>query len=335
LPADAVHAAQVAAAASMTASFVAGGVAIAVAVWNAFMARRLERERAQMLAELEQIKAEIALASGEATARRTYEFEARKRLYAEAEPLLFQFYENAMSALNRLTNMARSARSGELADWLENPDGYYLRSCLHSLLTPLANIHLLRTRLTAFDLSLDPAIERQYAIGKALNRSFARHVDFAMLAPALDYRPDEEEVGKQGLYSGEIQQALAVMLTGPAEAQRLKTFGEFVHGLDTNPTDREDVRPFVALLRDFEPRRRPVLWRILMTQLFLYRAARLYRQRPATAEELIAATTLKETERQQYAFSHAPEDQLEVEAGYRIGQDYLKDILRYAEPYHG
>src|SRR5258706_56753 len=73
------------------------------------------------------------------------EYDARKRLYEEVEPLLFQLFENANHALNRIRNLARASRDGQLESWLaQQGDSYYLRSTLHSFLVPLASIHLIR-----------------------------------------------------------------------------------------------------------------------------------------------------------------------------------------------
>lgn len=47
-------------------------------------------------------------------ARRDYEYEALKRLYAECEPLLFQFFELAEDAESRVRALARDCRMGNL-----------------------------------------------------------------------------------------------------------------------------------------------------------------------------------------------------------------------------
>ena len=57
--------------------------------------------------ELESLKADLAEKQAEKNARRDYLYEARKRLYQEYEPLLFQLVELSESALKRIYALAR------------------------------------------------------------------------------------------------------------------------------------------------------------------------------------------------------------------------------------
>ena len=63
---------------------------------------------------LERLKNELEIKKDEQSARRDYEYEARKRLYQECEPILFQFSELSESALRRIYALARNAREGNL-----------------------------------------------------------------------------------------------------------------------------------------------------------------------------------------------------------------------------
>src|ERR1700688_1501373 len=55
----------------------------------------------------------------ETDARREYEYEARKRLYEECEPLIFQTLESAEVARRRVRSIARKSCNGTL---LDDPD---------------------------------------------------------------------------------------------------------------------------------------------------------------------------------------------------------------------
>src|SRR6476660_8683967 len=66
-----------------------------------------DRERVKLAAELDK-------ARDQANAQRAYEFEARKRLYEELQPLLFQLKEQSESARWRIGGLAGSAREGRL-----------------------------------------------------------------------------------------------------------------------------------------------------------------------------------------------------------------------------
>ena len=56
--------------------------------------------------ELEVLKSSLEIKKDEKAAIRDYEYEARKRLYQEFEPLLFLFVEYSRSALIRICNIA-------------------------------------------------------------------------------------------------------------------------------------------------------------------------------------------------------------------------------------
>jgi uncharacterized membrane-anchored protein YhcB (DUF1043 family) len=69
--------------ASVLVAVIAGAIAIVVTL-NETRARQKTDE------EVEKLKAGLAENAAERGARRAYEYEARKRLYATVEPLLFQ-----------------------------------------------------------------------------------------------------------------------------------------------------------------------------------------------------------------------------------------------------
>lgn len=76
------------------------------------------------------LKNELDIKKDEQTARRDYEYEARKRLYNKFDPLLFQFNELSKSALKRIGEFTREAEEGHLSSWLSETvaEGYYLKS---------------------------------------------------------------------------------------------------------------------------------------------------------------------------------------------------------------
>lgn len=292
---------------------------------------------------LESYKAALALKQGEAQARRDYEYEARKTLYTQTEPILFQFYESAGYALNRLTNLARASRDGCLNGkdgWLSDEGSYYSLALVHSLLTPLAILQILRQRVTLLDLTLDARIERQYELGKALNRVFSRDFDFAKKSPEITYNPnadpahrdprvDDSRYVRQGVFSGHLQRASAALLLGQPPSQRTKTYAEFEKEFKSNTDLADDVSPLLDVFHDFSPITRPVLWRILVSQIFILRAVRLYREASLTKEQIIVRVQLDEHERAQFAFSEQLTDQSIVDDAYRIGLNYLKSSLDY------
>ena len=64
--------------------------------------------------KIRHLENELQTKREELNARREYEYEAKKRLYQEYEPLLFQFNELADDALRRIIALAREAKGGNL-----------------------------------------------------------------------------------------------------------------------------------------------------------------------------------------------------------------------------
>ena len=151
------------------------------------LARRTSRELAERTTKLEQ-------EGKERDARRDYEYEAKKRLYEECEPLLFQTVELVENARDRIASFARSSRSRDLeadgSGWLAKP-GYYFTSTAFQLLAPMTSFKIVQRRLTVIDLSLEPQIREQYEILKLLFLSFTRDFDLAGREPVLRYEPDK------------------------------------------------------------------------------------------------------------------------------------------------
>jgi hypothetical protein len=92
----------------------------------------------------------------ERDARRDYEYEAKKRLYEQCEPLLFQALELSESARDRVVSLARSARRDDIrpdgSGWLATP-GYYFKSTAYWLMAPMTTFKILQGRLTSIDLA--------------------------------------------------------------------------------------------------------------------------------------------------------------------------------------
>ena len=101
--------------------FIAGVVCLP---WHGILdepeGERTQREQDAVARELESLKSRLSDENDAAKARRDYEYEARKQLYAELYPLAFQLREVALHAHNRVTNLALATRGGWLAPGPEN-----------------------------------------------------------------------------------------------------------------------------------------------------------------------------------------------------------------------
>ena len=250
---------------------------------------------------LERLKNELEIKKDEQTARRDYEYEARKRLYAECEPILFQFSELSESALRRIYALARNAREGNLGPeryWLST-DHYFIRSTIYRLIAPMAAFKLLQYKLTNIDLKLVQTINIQYMLGKILYYTFSSSPELAQSEPAISYDPDyiaaesktltedqkkdlrirnPEKYWLQGLKVGTLDiLAESLILTNRENGSRIKSFGEFEREFSGTVINGQTVidkrfEVFITLFSYFQPKTRPVLWRALVTQAYIYNA---------------------------------------------------------------
>jgi hypothetical protein len=245
--------------------------------------------------ELATLNARLAEERAARDARRDYEFEARKRLYAECEPLLFQALELAEEARRRVESIARTARGGYLeadgSGWLERP-GYFYKSTAYMLLAPITSYKILQRRLTNVDLGLEPRLRTQYELLKLIFLSFTWDFDLARHEPELPYTPDKADPGepgrhellrddpqvywRQGFYRGIVDmigEALVVAdeTASAGPGSRARSLGEFWVELPEPKSSLGRLAGEIeALLQGFHPLRKPVLWRLLVAQHRLY-----------------------------------------------------------------
>jgi hypothetical protein len=234
---------------------------------------------------IEQLRDDYDKTRGERNAKRDYEYEARKRLYQECGPPLFQLVELSESAFYRITNLAAAAKQGNLEPGQRSYlySGYYRISTLYRLLAPSALLKIIQSRLTLIDLSLDRKIWLQYTLTRQSFFAFGDEFLFASLGNSLIYEPFDKEARtksksdpaaywRQGLPLGVIESAIEVLLTTDKEGnKRLMTYAECeAEYNDEKSRVREQFDAIAFLIHDFHPRTRPVFWRILVTQAVLY-----------------------------------------------------------------
>jgi hypothetical protein len=283
---------------------IASVAAALFSVWNQTKLKKLEEQKA------------------ERDARREYEYEARKRLYRECEPILFQLQQFSEAANRRISHMPRriehffsqdeyriakdslqwskekSLSWQEISEaglktklgWLSFPN-YYMLSTIYHLLAPLATFKILQSRLTAVDLELDLRIKTMYILSKHLYSTFSADADFAEMIGINPY------LYEQGIFAGYLDNATEELINDckdPDRVPRIKSFGEFneQYVMDQNSTgiNEKMVKPpfdrIYNLLEFFHPREKRVLWRILIEQLYLYNAIKeVYQTKGDTKEK--------------------------------------------------
>jgi len=278
----------------LASAVVAAVVSAAGSIIAAIVARRTDIDVAKINAAIEagkiRLSSELGEKSDAAKARREYEYDARKRLYAECEPLLFQSLDLIQGGRRRVESLARSAKSQEIgadgSGWLAHHN-YYWQSTVYYLLAPLTSYRILQRRITAIDLRLEPGLQGQYEILRLMFHGFSADFDLAN-ADETPYEPDKADegrpnwewlrqhqpavYGRQGFYGGTLDTVVEWLITG-TDAQRCKSFGEFCADLnDGKPNTEEFMKNVDEVFLGFHPQRKPILWRVLVTQVVLYEA---------------------------------------------------------------
>lgn len=260
----------------MTAALIAAISALIISIITYFTNRKNQQE-------LENLRARLAIQKSENDARRDYEYEARKRLYEECEPLIFQMIELSENALHRIFSLARTARQGNLPSWLKEED-YYLYSTIYNLLAPLTMFQLMRDRLTIIDLTVEPRIKTQYQLMKQLYLTFTEDFALANQQPILKYDPFDDDWAekresnpqvywRQGLPIGLLDNAVQSMMIRKDNNERCVTYGQFELAFKANNSEYTDgLKRMIDVFRSFHPKTRPILWRILITQAVIYNA---------------------------------------------------------------
>jgi hypothetical protein len=216
----------------------------------------------------------------EKDARRTYEYEARKRLYETYEPLRVRSLDCTDSSIRQLVVLAgppseeRSTQSSPL---------YRVNATAYFLLAPLVVARMVERRLNFVDLGLDKDIHIEYVLAKAIYCSLAEDAYLANLPPCLIYEPyvDDwrekrktcpERYRRQGIPVGRLDTVLDALHVSRPDGDTLMSFGEYERSLyDLDQSDVSSGRGAARdLFMDFDPVTRPVLWRILVVQAMLY-----------------------------------------------------------------
>ena len=210
-----------------------------------------------------------------------YEYEAKKRLYQEYEPLLFQLHELSESALTRIINISRDASNGYLTSnnsWFSNKKSYYLLSTIYRILAPMVIFKLMRRRLTLFDLKLNFYFNTQYTLAKILYRTFSKDFKIASVLPNIDYYPYDDyktpkQSRRQGIVIGIIDNLTEALIEYDENDKiyRIMSYGNFEKRLFEDSEFYKLFDEIFTIFVDFHPKEEPVLWRILIIQALIHK----------------------------------------------------------------
>jgi hypothetical protein len=290
--------------------------------------------------ELEKLKKKLGDEKSEQDARRDYEYEAKKRLYQEYEPLLFQFNELSESAYRRIIGVAKNIKYGNLTPsngWLGTINGYYMVNTLYRFLAPLAIFRLMQRRLTLFDLNLNPMFSTQYLLAKILYRTFSKDFVLSRMNPRLNYDPysqkhvdrknHPEKYQLQGVYLGKVDNMADALIKEEADKTlRIMSFGEFQREYFKTDVVHEIFKDISNLFFNFHPNSSPVLWRILITQARIYRAILdSYKLKGSDNRSILVQMSGKERNQFNW-FEYKNDKELKImESNYMAAEKYLQD----------
>jgi hypothetical protein len=282
-------------------ALVAAAASIVVAVFSAVVSLFSARRAAQVGGDVERLKHKLGTQAAERDARRDYEYDARKRLYSEVEPLLFQLYESLEEAHHRVRSLARTARGGRLgsgnASWVQGP-GYYLHSTMYKLILPVVLFRLMHRHVTFVDLSLDESIRLRYQLLKLYSRSFTDDFALALIPPKLSYDPNNKDwrtlrvtdpavYWRQAMMVGSLEKIADTLLVQPADKPaRAMSFGEFDRLAAGGESVGEGVHGLRSLLTGFSPETKPVLARVLIAQACMAQLILSTYEQKTTASQL-------------------------------------------------
>jgi len=138
---------------------------------------------------LEILKAELSERGNRIQAKRDYEYEALKRIYAHYEAIRFQLIEACENTSKLLLELGYRYKVIEEIPKGSLPGGNYLQiATVYHLLLPCVYFQVLKHKLTLVDLDIICSIHLQYDITRSIYLVFTHDSEIARLA-GLKYTP--------------------------------------------------------------------------------------------------------------------------------------------------
>jgi hypothetical protein len=281
-------------------------------------------------------------------AQRDYEYDAKKKLLTEVQPILFELSERCDEAFWRIYGIAESEAQGRLDEACPKPrfrpeSGYYLPSTIHRLVTPLVQFRMLETTLGRFDFSLVPEATAKYRLAKHLYRTWNSGDSLASSGDAVAYDHEAKREGEEGydeavhalqhVRLGAVDSLVDLLTAHDADGTtRCMRYGEFQDSYDAMKAERKvkghpwsspecaALHRAITVFETFSPTTKPVLWRILMTQAVLLHWITL------DADPKKETTVHDVVERVRSKFSQAADDK-SVDTGLAAAEAYLSSHL--------
>jgi hypothetical protein len=294
---------------------------------------QLRKKQEEFEQDLELLRGRLREVEAERDARRDYEYEARKRLYSEIQPLLFQLKELSESAYRWVMSLARTAQQDQLS-WLSK--GYFLSMTLYRFTAPLAVFRLIHR------------LRVQYNIAKQMYLSISDGFSIAKAGGEHRIVYDPHEVRRlrrrrrritsihtqQHLFRGHLDMIADALVVREPEGSRCMTYGEFETQFKNPESDvYHAIGALAAGFSGFRPRSRPVVWRMLIIQMYFHKAL-LHTFEPETPVLRSPADLLSKEEREKLDWrredgseSHIPDEEVLVWP-FKAAEEYVGERLR-------
>jgi hypothetical protein len=226
-------------------------------------------------------------------ARRDYEYEARRRLYSEFEPLQFRMVELCEIAYERSLSPVGGMRSGRIDNqyattWPSDP--YAMLATVYELMAPLALFKIARAKLTLSDLNLDATIKRQYLLSRELYLLWQSGTELAAASPSIEY-DDSDYDGRQVPLGRHLDELLSALVTDVRDRAELIEFRDYYKRAEANQIP--ELAHLTTPLTTFNPASKRVLWRAFVASAHICRAIIDYSDsNPPHPAEALPATDL-------------------------------------------
>ncbi|UQU66790.1 hypothetical protein COUCH_11200 [Couchioplanes caeruleus] len=182
--------------------------------------QKLSQQQAEERSRLVRLESLQSEESAALKAKREYEYEALKRLYTVARPLMFQLGEACEVSNRRIDKIL-------LGVIKLHAGSSSLVTTAYRLGAPLVLVVALRRELTTTDLSLDPRLREQYVVARELLFVFQNGYELAACSLRVpDYRKNKHEP-RQHLTVRQLDGLLEGLSADHLTNGAVKSFSEF------------------------------------------------------------------------------------------------------------
>jgi hypothetical protein len=243
----------------VAAAIITGSLAFIASVASLFFTKRTQEGQIELKDRLDRM-------AREENAWRAYEFEARKRLYADVRPLFFQIAEHSYLGCDRIVRILKNE--------VKLHDTKDIGTSSLRIFAPLVLGRELQRRLTNVDLKLDPAVRAQYVVVREMLTNLHGGRAIAAMEPRIPYRENgdkhrEDKDEKRGhLTWSQLERAIELFTVrekeGPTRPLRQGEFEEML--VSDGPGIEEKLKVVNDLFGDLPPNSSRVLGRLLLAQ---------------------------------------------------------------------